>query len=673
MGESISVRSTAKERLQTVLVGSLLTLVLLAFCARFITVVDQLNSAAIAAQVALLPNNTISAIPVIVEVDEKSLAAYGQWPWPRYQVARLLEAIGHAGASAVGIDALFVEPDRTSPAAIRQTMQRDFNQQFPLDAIDKSLRDYDAVFADTLKSGPFVLSYFFRFDASSATSCQPKSAGAAWFTEAVASKPSHLPNAHSVICNIAPLQQAANYGGFINSAPDSDGIYRKTPMVIEYKGHYYPSLALQTFLTAQAIQSFVISPSTTGILLQIGKMRVPLDSAGNLFIQFPPSGQSFQRISAYDVLSGQLPAKSLQGKIVFVGFSAVGLHEFGPTPYSSQFLGVELHASVLDNLARQAFLSRPAYAQTLELWLAAFLGVLLLMLLANAGPLVIVGTTSFMLVVLFAVSQLLLAYTGIALSPVLPVMTTLLAFLTLTSLKYAREYLRVQKMAFMVSSAHEGIIQSLSSMSEFRDPETGAHIQRTQNYVKALAQQLQSHPKYHKKLTDEVIDLFFKAAPLHDIGKVGIRDHILLKAGSLNEEEFEIMKSHPQIGAKIIQSVAKQSGMNLFMQIAHQICLSHQEKWDGSGYPQGLSGEQIPLVARLMALADVYDALISKRVYKPAFSHQKAISIIRKGNNAHFDPVVVEAFEVIHEQFRDIALCFLDSDQKKAILLADED
>ena len=195
--------------------------------------------------------------------------------------------------------------------------------------------------------------------------------------------------------------------------------------------------------------------------------------------------------------------------------------------------------------------------------------------------------------------------------------------------------------------------------------------QRTQEYIKALAKHLQKHPKFKAILTNETIELLFKAAPLHDIGKIGIRDHILLKPARLDHDEFEIMKLHPQIGADIIQSVATQIGWNPFMETARQICLYHQEKWDGSGYPQGIAGEEIPLSARLMALADVYDALISKRVYKPAFPHAFAVGIIREGKNSHFDPLVVEAFESIHGQFQEIAFHFSDDDDHKKSLLAD--
>ena len=207
-------------------------------------------------------------------------------------------------------------------------------------------------------------------------------------------------------------------------------------------------------------------------------------------------------------------------------------------------------------------------------------------------------------------------------------------------------------------------IVGLSALAEARDNETGGHILRTQEYVRALAIQLQNHVKYRDYLTNETVDLLYKSAPLHDIGKVGIPDAILLKPGKLTDDEFTIMKTHATIGAESIAVAEKQMGSNSFLAIAREIALSHHEKWDGSGYPNQLSGDDIPLSGRLMALADVYDALISKRVYKPAFSHDKAKAIILAGNGSHFDPAVVEAFLNCEQMFVSIALTY--NDEKEA-------
>ncbi len=214
---------------------------------------------------------------------------------------------------------------------------------------------------------------------------------------------------------------------------------------------------------------------------------------------------------------------------------------------------------------------------------------------------------------------------------------------------------RTRKLAKM----QDAIIMAMASLAETRDNETGNHIRRTQNYVAALAKKLQSHSRFATDLSDENIELLFKSAPLHDIGKVGIPDNILLKPGKLTSEEFEVMKLHTVYGRETILSVERYLGeSNEFLRFAREITYSHQEKWDGSGYPENLMGDAIPLSARLMAVADVYDALISKRVYKPAFTHEEAIAVMKKGRAAHFDPDILDAFLEISDEFREIALRF---------------
>jgi putative two-component system response regulator len=211
----------------------------------------------------------------------------------------------------------------------------------------------------------------------------------------------------------------------------------------------------------------------------------------------------------------------------------------------------------------------------------------------------------------------------------------------------------------------EAAIVALASLAETRDNETGNHIRRTQNYVRALAEQLSTHPDFAEVLDEETIQLLYQSAPLHDIGKVGIPDAILLKPGKHTHEEFEIMKSHATLGAEaiVVAEEVLEDSEKSFLRFAREIAQTHHEKWDGSGYPNGLKGEEIPLSGRLMAVADVYDALISKRVYKPAFPHEKAMAIIREGSGAHFDARIVEALDAIEERFIEIATEFADSDE----------
>lgn len=214
-----------------------------------------------------------------------------------------------------------------------------------------------------------------------------------------------------------------------------------------------------------------------------------------------------------------------------------------------------------------------------------------------------------------------------------------------------------------IQDLQDALVLSMASLAETRDNETGNHLRRTQHYVKRLAEQLRQHPPFASLLDDRNIDLLFKSAPLHDIGKVGIPDHILLKPGPLDAQEFEVMKTHTTLGREAIESAEQSIGRPVpFLRFAKEIALSHQEKWDGSGYPEGLKGDAIPLSARLMALADVYDALISRRVYKPAFTHEASVKIILEAGGRHFDPKVVAAFDAVKDDFRLIALRYADED-----------
>lgn len=213
-----------------------------------------------------------------------------------------------------------------------------------------------------------------------------------------------------------------------------------------------------------------------------------------------------------------------------------------------------------------------------------------------------------------------------------------------------------------VAAVQDAALLVLASLAETRDSETGNHLRRTAFYIKALAEKLSSHSRFRRFLTPINIDMLFRSAPLHDIGKIGIPDHILLKPGRYEPHEFEIMKSHTLIGHNSILQVEKQLGVDLpFLSCAKSIILSHHEKWDGSGYPYQLAGDAIPIPARLMAIADVYDALISRRAYKSDMSHQEAIVIMKAGRGTHFDPDIYDAFIEIQSEFIAIAKMFADT------------
>ncbi|MBA5636678.1 two-component system response regulator [Duganella sp. LX20W] len=247
---------------------------------------------------------------------------------------------------------------------------------------------------------------------------------------------------------------------------------------------------------------------------------------------------------------------------------------------------------------------------------------------------------------------------------------------TQLSMKRVHDFLRDQNQ-FLVTEVElrtreivalqDVTIHTMASLAETRDSETGNHIRRTAHYVKTLAEKLRTHPRFAAFLTDETIELLFKSAPLHDIGKVGIPDRILLKPGRFEPYEMEIMKTHTTLGRDAIMTAERELGIEVdFLKYAKEIAYGHQEKWDGSGYPQGLAGDAIPISARLMAVADVYDALISRRVYKEGMSHEEAVAIITAGRGVHFDPDMVDAFLALQEEFIAIAKRYADSDQDMA-------
>ncbi len=240
------------------------------------------------------------------------------------------------------------------------------------------------------------------------------------------------------------------------------------------------------------------------------------------------------------------------------------------------------------------------------------------------------------------------------------------------ALQEARKYLerqnlvleeRIEQRTRQLAALQDAIIIAMASLAETRDNETGHHIRRTQHYIRELAQRLRVFPRFKKEINDAFIAIVYKTAPLHDIGKVGVADKILLKPGRLTPEEFEEMKKHTIFGRDAI--IAAEKSLNepeAFLLTARDIAYSHHEKWDGSGYPLGLAGDAIPLAARLMAIVDVYDALISKRIYKEGMPHAAATEIIVQGKGTHFDPDIVDAFVDVQHRFSEVAAQFSEEE-----------
>jgi putative two-component system response regulator len=211
--------------------------------------------------------------------------------------------------------------------------------------------------------------------------------------------------------------------------------------------------------------------------------------------------------------------------------------------------------------------------------------------------------------------------------------------------------------------AHKVVLFALATLAELRESDTESHILRVQNYVRLLAQQLQNNPAVAPQLPPPYVETLIASVPLYDMGSVGIPDRILLKPGRLTPDEVAIMRTHTTLGFDAIVRAEKTLGRSApLLAIAKELTRSHQEKWDGSGYPQGLSESQIPLSARIVAVADVYDALISNKVYKDGIGHDNAVHVIFGERGSHFDPDVVDAFMEVHPEFAAVAQRFADTD-----------
>jgi adenylate cyclase len=591
-------------------------------------------------------STTSSGQVTIVDIDDESLAAYGQWPWPRDMLAALLDGILAARPAAVGLDIVFPEPERRSSSR-------------------PGVSDGDALLAETLSKGPVVLGCKFLFDSSISPTSNvlPRHA----ISPAMVSLKkgpwvdAPLFVARGAVCSIPSLSEAASGVGFVNALPDTDGIIRRTPLLIRYDDRYYPSLALGVVLRGGEDGQVMIAMSSAGTeSIRADARRIPVDGKGNMLVHYRSLGGHITRVSAEDILKKRVPEQDLRGKLVFVGTTCVGLERRQATPLSPSIPGIEIHATIADNILTGDFINRPAHADGLELLALIVAGVLSSLLLASAGS----GLSALLLVagitVVLGGSQLALARGGLFVSPVMPALLIVANFSGLTLLKFWLEERSSRRQAQLLVATQDVTIRSLAALTESRDTETGLHIDRTSHYVRALAEQLRRHPRYRNVLSTETIDELFRVAPLHDIGKVGVRDSVLQKPGPLTDEEFEEIKQHTIYGRQAMEAAEERLGHNSFLRRALEIAYSHHERWDGSGYPEGLAGEDIPLSARLMALADAYDALTSRRPYKSPYSHEKAAAILREGRGTHFAPDVVDAFIAVEDEFTRIATTFAD-------------
>ena len=386
-----------------------------------------------------------SGIPIIVDIDEKSLKEYGQWPWPRYRVALLIAKIRQAGALSVGMDILFAEPDRTSPLVLKSQLKKDLKVDIDFVGMPEALMDNDQVLSGVLSQGPYVLGYYFNFnEIKGDEECilHPVNTSIIY--------PSHLEgnkdkpvifDAPSVTCPIKILSEKAVASGFFNIQPDIDGILRSAPLVMSHKGKYYPSLPLAALMQATGLDSIIIKAAQQGAeSIKFGKTIIPLSKGGQMLINFRGGQKTFKYISAGDILSDRVPADIFDGKITLIGTSAAGLLDIRSTPLAEYFPGVEVHATIIDNILKQDFLSRPPdYMIAVEAFVIILAGLLTTLLLAWSRAVWSFVPVLFTAIGLWYGTVYYFTHKGIFISPLFAYITIVGNFVFLTLVKYWRE------------------------------------------------------------------------------------------------------------------------------------------------------------------------------------------------------------------------------------------
>ena len=570
---------------------------------------------------------------VIIDVDERSLAAVGQWPWRRDVIGDLITRLRDLGAAVVALDIVFAEPDRFDSGGVRP----------------------DAALAESLRGGRVVLGYAMTFDGTHHASreCVRHPIGVAIVQPAEDVLGEPFFHATGAVCNLESLSDAAAASGFLNAAPDPDGILRRVPVLVEYEGRVYPSLSLAAVEAATGGRASALKVSNVNNAALILTPRpggsdraVPLDGKSNMLLRYRGAKRTFQYYSAADVLAGRANPRTFANKIVFVGTTALGTREVVATPLDTLFAGVEVHATAADNLLQGDFLMRPEHRVALETQLVIGVGTLAALLFLRFG--LVWGLLASVAGggLLWGTSYFMLSANGMFVSPLYPTLGVSGALAAMTAAGLIIERRRADKSVQENAASRRLMVETLLSLTGIRDLETGKHSERTQKYTRVLAQQLSKHPAFEDYLTAERVELLASLAPLHDIGKVGVPDAVLNKPGALTPQELEEMRKHPSHGRAVIENAERAAGVrdDLTLAIAKDIVYTHHEWWDGTGYPQGLKGAQIPIPGRIMAVVDVYDAIRTRNLYKPPMSQDDAVKHILDGKGKHFDPAVVEAF-----------------------------
>ena len=578
----------------------------------------------------------------IAAIDDRSVSAIGRWPWPREVMAQLVDRIRGLGASVVAIDMLLADPDRIDQTETSGASQSD-SALAAVAAEGRVVMSYALTFASLAPADPdCVLHPIIPILVDGADGRSPLD---------------HLFHPTGVVCTLPALTRSAGSSGYLNAAPDSDGLLRRIPLLMEFRGGVYPSLALAAVLKATGVKRLTLTALPgERTLLTMEKTGTPLDARGTMLIRFRGARGTYTHIPAIDILNGRVPADALRDRIVFVGSTALGAQDAVSTPLDIAMPGIEVHATAADTLLQGDFLSTPPYSRAYELTATMASSLIVAATLAFLGFFAGSLAAAALVGLLWWATFIGVTSEGTFLSPIFPTLGMLLVLPVVTIAKVRHERRLAQEERVRRERAHQFAVQSLMSLTEVRDSATGQHARRTQAYSRLLACRLATFPRFRAELTPERVELISQLCPLHDIGKVGVRDAVLNKPGALSDEERDEIRRHPVFGHETIARAERLAGLDgddILLQLAKEIVYTHHERWDGRGYPRGLQGEAIPVAGRIVALVDVYDALSNPRCYRAeGFSHEQTVATIEAGRGTHFDPDVVDAFLSLSQDFR---------------------
>ncbi len=549
-----------------------------------------------------------TTVPVIVDIDDESLAELGQWPWPRYRMALLLAKIQQAGALSTGLDILIGEPDRTSPATIKNSLRQELGVTVDFKGLPQGLMDNDMVLADVLRQGRYVLGFYFDFmeeekDPSvKAQPCFAKPVSIAQIRAKGAPELKDLTlNALDAICPLPVLAKASPLCGFYNTITDYDGVVRRVPLIISLNGKQYPSLALATLMKAMGRKNILVKTSSIGIeSIRLGKTTIPVDAKGQMMIRYRGGMAEFPYYSAKDILSGKVGEKELKGKVIFMGTSAAGLRDLRVTPFASDYPGVEVHATIVDNILTKDFILKPDWVPGLELLLVLVAGIVSMALLTWSRSLWMIIPIAAMGASIVYGSLYIFREYDAYLTPMYSLIVLGLNFTLLTLIKFWRE--EGQKKFLQATFSSYLAPELIDEMFSNREmPELGGEARQ----ITAYFTDIQSFSTFSEKLTaPQLVEL------LNEYLSV-MTDILIEEKGTLDKYEgdaiiafFGAPMDVPDHALRACRVAVKmqQAGLELRDKWAKEIQLPDEPDRNTKNFPeeQWAKGEKWPKVVHNM-------------------------------------------------------------------------